>query len=59
MSNDWSELWPIWGKGVQVEFCEQILKATGEETESILRKRLTDVIAEVARNTIGMMHRLS
>lgn len=52
LANDWDELWPAWGKENQEQFCEQLLKSASEEQHSLLRKRLADVIAEVARSTI-------
>ncbi|VDN92315.1 unnamed protein product [Brugia pahangi] len=52
LSNRWDELWPAWSKENQQQFCEQLLKSATEEQNAVLRKRLTDVIAEVARSTI-------
>ncbi|VDN60043.1 unnamed protein product [Dracunculus medinensis] len=52
LSKDWDEVWPIWGEENQKGFCEQLLKLATEETHSVLRKRLCDVIAEVARASI-------
>ncbi|VDO18297.1 unnamed protein product, partial [Brugia timori] len=54
LSNRWDELWPAWSKENQQQFCEQLLKSATEEQNAVLRKRLTDVIAEVARSTIGI-----
>lgn len=55
LSNHWDELWPAWSVENQRQFCEQLLKAATEEQNAVLRKRLTDVIAEVARSTIGSL----
>ncbi|VDK72111.1 unnamed protein product [Litomosoides sigmodontis] len=52
LSNQWDELWPAWSVENQRQFCEQLLKSATEEQNAVLRKRLTDVIAEVARSTI-------
>ncbi|VDN39961.1 unnamed protein product [Gongylonema pulchrum] len=52
IASKWDELWPSWTKENQQQFCEQILKSTTEEQTAVLRKRLTDVIAEVARCTL-------
>lgn len=54
MSEKWDELWPAWGKDIQEQVCEQVLKLAGSEQNASLRKRLADVIAEIARGTIGM-----
>lgn len=56
LSSNWDDLWPAWGKETQEQFCEQLLKSASEEQSAMLRKRLADVIAEVARSTIGMLH---
>lgn len=56
LSKDWDEVWPIWGEENQKGFCEQLLKLATEETHSVLRKRLCDVIAEVARASIGILY---
>lgn len=53
LSNQWDDVWPVWSVENQQQFCEQILKSATEEQNVVLRKRLTDVIAEVARSTIG------
>lgn len=55
LSNKWDELWPAWSEENQQQFCEQLLKSATEEQNAVLRKRLTDVIAEVARSTIGTL----
>lgn len=52
MASEWDDLWPAWGKENQEPFCEQLLKCASEEQNPLLRKRLADVIAEVARCTI-------
>lgn len=52
LSSTWDELWPAWSKETQEQFCEQLLKSASEEENAMLRKRLADVIAEVARSTI-------
>uniref|UniRef100_A0A914ZIN3 Importin N-terminal domain-containing protein n=9 Tax=Parascaris univalens TaxID=6257 RepID=A0A914ZIN3_PARUN len=52
LSSNWDDLWPAWGKETQEQFCEQLLKSASEEQSAMLRKRLADVIAEVARSTI-------
>lgn len=53
LTQEWENLWKEWGKEVQDQFCDQLLKCGAQEPTPLLRKRLADVIAEVARNTIG------
>uniref|UniRef100_A0A914UJU1 TOG domain-containing protein n=1 Tax=Plectus sambesii TaxID=2011161 RepID=A0A914UJU1_9BILA len=52
LTQEWENLWREWGKEVQDQFCDQLLKCGAQEPTALLRKRLADVIAEVARNTI-------
>lgn len=57
LSNDYEELWKSFGPNlasVQATFFEQLLRSATDEQNPILRKRLADVVAEVARNTIGV-----
>lgn len=53
LSNDWQELWPNWPVETQTTFCNEVLLCTQNELNEALRKRFCDLVAEVARNTIG------
>ncbi|VDN02262.1 unnamed protein product [Thelazia callipaeda] len=50
--NKWSELSSAWSKENREQFCDQLLKLATEEQNHVLRKRVIDVIAELARSTI-------
>uniref|UniRef100_A0A0N5AHD8 Importin N-terminal domain-containing protein n=1 Tax=Syphacia muris TaxID=451379 RepID=A0A0N5AHD8_9BILA len=52
LSSYWEEIWVAWDEKTREQFCNQLLKSAAEEQDSLLRKRLADVIAEVARYTV-------
>uniref|UniRef100_A0A915D2E4 TOG domain-containing protein n=1 Tax=Ditylenchus dipsaci TaxID=166011 RepID=A0A915D2E4_9BILA len=52
-SSSYEEFWTEVGADSKEQFHSQVLKCMGTETEPILKKRLTDVLAEMARNTIN------
>lgn len=53
LSSHWDEIWGAWDEETREQFCNQLLKSAAEEKTPLLRKRLADVIAEVARYTLG------
>lgn len=53
LSNEWEELWKSWAPEVQSGFRNELLAVCQIETNETLRKRLCDLIAEVARNHLG------
>lgn len=53
LSSSYDEFWTAVGREFQEQFHERILKCVTTEREVILKKRLTDVLAELARNTIS------
>ncbi|KAI1730971.1 HEAT-like repeat domain-containing protein [Ditylenchus destructor] len=53
LSSSYDEFWGAVGKENKEQFHTQVLKSVGTETEPILKKRLTDILAELARNTIN------
>uniref|UniRef100_A0A1I7YJ02 Importin-5 n=1 Tax=Steinernema glaseri TaxID=37863 RepID=A0A1I7YJ02_9BILA len=52
LSSEFEDLWKAWGQATADQFCAQILEASMKETSAVMRKRLADVVAEVARSTI-------
>lgn len=58
LSNEFEEFWQAVGTGQQAQFYEQLLKCTTEERDGGLRKKLGDVVAEIARNTISKIEEL-
>lgn len=53
LSADYKELWQAVGEEAKPEFFQRFIQFLTEEKVPILRKRLTDIVAEVARNTIS------
>lgn len=47
------ELWTAVGPEGKIQFHAQVLKCIEAEKDKILKKRLIDVIAELARHTIS------
>ncbi|GMR32385.1 hypothetical protein PMAYCL1PPCAC_02580 [Pristionchus mayeri] len=52
LSNNWEEIVPNWGNENLTQFCNELIAAAQTETSDNVRKKLTDLIAEVARNRI-------
>lgn len=53
LSSNYNKFWESVGPEAREQFHERILKCVTTETVVILKKRLTDVLAELARNTIS------
>ncbi|TKR81890.1 hypothetical protein L596_015690 [Steinernema carpocapsae] len=52
ISSEYEELWQQWGTQESEAFCIKIIESSMHEKQPVLRKRLADVVAEIARNTI-------
>ncbi|MFH4978712.1 hypothetical protein AB6A40_005421 [Gnathostoma spinigerum] len=52
VASKWEDLCSSWNKETQQQFYDQLLKCAADESNTTLRKRLADIIAEVARCTI-------
>lgn len=52
LTASWSEIWPAWDAGVQAQFKGDLLTVVQATPDKTLRRRLADVIAEVARNSL-------
>lgn len=52
LSNSWEEVWPALGPEAQTGIKEQLLLRLRREESEQMRKRLADVVAEVARNLL-------
>lgn len=53
ISTSYDDFWPAVGKEVQEQFYQQVLERATNEQEVVLKKRLTDLLSELARNTIS------
>ncbi|KAI6241894.1 Importin-5 [Aphelenchoides fujianensis] len=53
LSADYEEFWNAVGHEAKAHFYEQFIAYASQEEVPVLRKRLADVIAEIARNTIN------
>ncbi|GMT04468.1 hypothetical protein PENTCL1PPCAC_26642 [Pristionchus entomophagus] len=52
LSNNWEEIVPTWGNENLAQFCNELIGAAQTEASDNVRKKLTDLMAEVARNRI-------
>ncbi|TKR81972.1 hypothetical protein L596_015761 [Steinernema carpocapsae] len=52
ISSEYEELWQQLGTQESEAFCIKIIESSMHEKQPVLRKRLADVVAEIARNTI-------
>lgn len=53
LSSDYEAFWQAVGAESKATFYERFIQFVSQEETPILRKRLTDIIAEIARNTIS------
>ncbi|KAI6211224.1 Importin-5 [Aphelenchoides besseyi] len=53
LSSDYEAFWNSVGNESKSTFCEQFIAFATHEEVPVLRKRLADIIAEIARNTIN------
>ncbi|CAD5235672.1 unnamed protein product [Bursaphelenchus xylophilus] len=53
LSADYNELWHAVGEQAKPEFLQQFITFITQEDTPVLRKRLTDIVAEISRNTIN------
>ncbi|GMT32852.1 hypothetical protein PFISCL1PPCAC_24149 [Pristionchus fissidentatus] len=52
LSSSWEEIVPHWGNENLAQFCNELISAAQTEASENVRKKLTDLISEVARNRI-------
>lgn len=53
LSSNFDEIWPSFPLEMQEGLKRELMLAVREETEQAIRKKVCDVIAELARNMIG------
>jgi hypothetical protein len=55
LSADYKEFWQAVGEESKPMFYERFITFVTHEEAPVLRKRLSDIIAEIARNTISKL----